>query len=491
MSIRGLHVAAGVSFVLASLAARSAHAGGFYVPEQGARSVGMAGASVAQSGDASAIFHNPAGIAAPGKLVAEVDALALFPRFTFFRAPTANPFATSPADATISFQRAKNTNSLEVVPFLGVMSDCGIEDLGVGLGIYAPFGASLSMPADGAQRHLVTDIALKSIHVTPTIAYRFFKRLSVGVGLSYIRSSFTLKQKNASPFLLGRPQDFPNPDPASEGDTSIEAHDNAKFGATFGVLYTDEDDRFSIGASLMTPTKLHFDGTVNATSSPANIVAMNDAQGNPLPAGSRTDAVKVSMAMPMIIRFGAKVNVHRDAMVELDVNLQQWSTSHQLFIDFQHEYPLLPQPGANMSDVTLSQQWKNTMTVRLGTEIAPLGKNNSPLRVRAGALYDQSPIDDRHFDITTPDSDKYGLSGGASYAFKLGESTTLGIDLSYMHLFFAERNIGPSRIGTDANLGQDVSGTDRTILNKPAANFFYGVTRASVDLLALGVSLRM
>src|SRR6476661_1901931 len=74
-SPRKKHVARGVrtcialaASALAFFGARNARAGGFYVPEQGARSVGMAGASVAQSGDASAIFHNPAGIAAKGKV---------------------------------------------------------------------------------------------------------------------------------------------------------------------------------------------------------------------------------------------------------------------------------------------------------------------------------------------------------------------------------------------------------------------------------------
>jgi long-chain fatty acid transport protein len=36
--------------------------GGFSVPEQGASSLGMAGAFIAKADDLSAIFHNPAGL---------------------------------------------------------------------------------------------------------------------------------------------------------------------------------------------------------------------------------------------------------------------------------------------------------------------------------------------------------------------------------------------------------------------------------------------
>ena len=60
-----------------------------------------------------------------------------------------------------------------------------------------------------------------------------------------------------------------------------------------------------------------------------------------------------------------------------------------------------------------------------------------------------------------------------------------------MHVFYAERNIGPSTIGTDPATQQSVPGSAGTILNKPASSFYDGVTRAGVDLLAVSVSLRM
>jgi long-subunit fatty acid transport protein len=241
----------------------------------------------------------------------------------------------------------------------------------------------------------------------------------------------------------------------------------------------------------MAPTKLQFRGTVDVTNSPSSIVAMNDAQGNPLPAGRRTDNVALSIPLPMILRIGALVRPTPHVAVELDVNYQAWSTTHQQSIYFEHNYPFLPQPGAQMNDIVLDQSYRDTITVRLGTEVTPFDVEKLPLKLRGGVLYDQSPIDDRHFDLLTPDSDKWGLSLGAGYALPIGEKAKLGIDLSYMHLFFAERDIGPKSVGTDATYKQDISGTDRTILNKPASSFFYGITRVSVDLFALSLSLRI
>lgn len=466
-----------------------ARAGGFYVPEQGARAVGMADAVVASPSEVTGIFHNPASLSTVGRLGAEVGGLVVFPSFTFFRAPATDPFAPSPAQATIDFPASKNTNKVGAVPFMGVASNLGVENLGVGVAVYVPFGADLAFPVDGAQREVVTSISLKSIHVTPTVAYRFFDRLSVGAGLSYVNSSFTLEQRNATPFVLGNPNDFPNPPAATEGPTRIQATDSLKFSATFGVLYADPDDRFAIGASVMLPTKLDLRGTVDVQN--ADITAMSDAQGNPLPAGQRTDDAALTIRLPAIGRLGVLVKPVPRVALEADVNYQAWSSTQTQTIFFAHHYPLFPQPGAQMNDIVLERSYHDTVSVRVGAEVAPLPSPRTPLKLRAGVLYDQSPIDDRHFDLLTPDSDKWGISGGAGYAWKLGERTWLGLDLSYMHVFYAERDVGPATIGTDPATQQSVPGSTGTILNKPASSFYYGTTRASVDLLALSVSLKI
>jgi long-chain fatty acid transport protein len=468
---------------------RTARAGGFYVPEQGARAVGMADAVVAAPGEPSGIFHNPASLSTVGTLGAESGGLLVFPSFKFFRAPATDPFAPSPDQATVNFATAKNTNAAGVVPALFVAANLGVKNLGVGVGMYVPFGADLAFPVDGAQREVVTAISLKSIHVTPTVAYRFFDRLSVGAGLSYVNSSFTLEQRNATPFILGNPNDFPNPAPSSEGPTRIQLTDSLKFSATFGALYADPDDRFSIGASLMLPTKLDLRGTVDVSN--PNITAMNDAQGNPLPAGQRSDAAALSIWLPAIARLGVLVKPAPSVAIEADVNYQAWSSTQTETIFFQHHYPLFPQQGAQMNDIVLERNYHDTVSLRLGTEVTALDTPHRRVKLRAGVLFDQSPIDDRHFDLLTPDSDKWGLSGGAGYSMKLGERFWLGVDLSYLHVFYAERDVGPGTIGTDPAAQQSVPGSAGTILNKPASSFYYGVTRASVDLLAMSVSLKI
>lgn len=192
--------------IVCSAVPQLAHAGGFYVPEIGPRAVGMAGAVVADPHDGSAIFHNPAGLAGQRGTQVQVAGSLFFGNVQFYRRPVDNPLV---AGETIRFDRVRNTNKLGGAPLLAISSDFGVRDLAVGIGVYAPFGAGLEFPENGAQRHIVTAVHLRTIYVTPTIAYRFFDRLSIGVGLSYVYADLGIDQVNAVPFVTGDPSNIP------------------------------------------------------------------------------------------------------------------------------------------------------------------------------------------------------------------------------------------------------------------------------------------
>ncbi len=168
----------------------------------------------------------------------------------------------------------------------------------------------------------------------------------------------------------------------------------------------------------------------------------------------------------------------------LDVNWQRWSTFRTLTIDFEKEPPLLLTPGATLYDVRMQNHWRDTLTARLGANATPL--SGRPLQVRAGAFYDQSPIGDRSYDLVTPDSDKLGVAGGGSYALALGRGQ-LRFDLGVATVFMRDRNIAPEEL-VDPATGKPIPGSDRTILNKPAPSFFYGVTRVGATVVNLTVT---
>jgi long-chain fatty acid transport protein len=468
----------GSAVVALCLGAGIADAGGFYVPEIGARSVAMGGAMAAQDRDPSAIFHNPAGLAGLGDApeVSVAGAIVL-PDLSYYR----RPLLDQSTGQMVYFDRVSNENKVAVVPYVGGAFASGVKNLSLGLAVYTPFGATLDYPADGSQRHVVTGISLRTIYVSPAVAYQLPHGFRVGATLSYIYGDLAIDQANALQYVTGNPEIYPNPDPSIEGTSHIEGRDSASFGATLGVQWADPAGRLVVGASLMTPTTLDFEGDALVVNSGIN--ALYDADGQVVQeAGQRTDDVKMSIPLPLIARAGVTWRPRPETSVGLDVNYQRWSKFEALTVDFQGEYDLFQSPGAKLFDVTVENDWRDTWTIRLGGETRPFDPARLPVTLRAGLLYDQSPIDDRHFGLLTPDSDKLGASGGLAWSIAAG-SRKIDLDLSYLHVFLRERDIEPGPDGS--------SGSDGTVLNNPAPSFYYGVTRAAFDILYAAATIRL
>src|SRR5690349_11879198 len=107
-----------------------ARAGGFYVPEIGARSVAMGGAMAAQDSDASTVFHNPAGLAGLGdEPEVQLASALVLPSLSYFRRPLLDPSTGE----MLHFARVDNENHVAFVPYLGAALGSGVRGLELGL----------------------------------------------------------------------------------------------------------------------------------------------------------------------------------------------------------------------------------------------------------------------------------------------------------------------------------------------------------------------
>lgn len=498
--LRGSLLVSGV--LLGSLtAASSAHAGGFYVPEIGARAMGMAGAVVATSSGPASIFHNPAGLAGINGTQVQLNTMGAMPNIDYWRRPIKNE------DGSLTmFDKVSNVNRFGVVPSLFAGSNFGLKRWAFGVGVYVPFGAHIEYPEDGEQRYSIVEANLRNFFVTPTASFKISDAWSIGVGLSYVYSSIELQQQSSALFVIGLPESNLNPVPEADGSNVLSGKDSASFSANIGLRYQDPQGRFGFGFSALLPTSSDFRGEAVISNETIGGGKPFEEFGDDLEKGKRVDNFHMRFNYPLILRAGFQLQPIERLSASLDVNWQRWSTSRQLVIDFEKNEPLLLLPGAILYDVVIPQRWKDTVSVRLGLEYAPMA--DLPLALRAGMLYDQSPVKDMYFDMMTPDSDKIGLSAGAGYQFSLGKKLKLDVDLGYLHLRMKERNIRPIAVGPQFKSGNDdnepkiddslknpdavfMPGSAKTILNKPAPSFHYGVTRASANLLGLTVALRM
>ena len=124
------------------LSAGAARAGGMNeAPEQGAQALARGGAFVAKADDASALFHNVAGLAGQelGGTKVWLGANLQASTFTFQRAGAYSGQAgKDEAWAGRPYPLVENVGTPSPLPMLAVVSDLGSDRLGVGAGVFAP-----------------------------------------------------------------------------------------------------------------------------------------------------------------------------------------------------------------------------------------------------------------------------------------------------------------------------------------------------------------
>lgn len=488
--------------VLICMGASRARAGGYYVAEQGSRAMSLSGAVTAFNPSVSTLMHNPAGLAHLRGTHFQLNTLGVMLNVQNWRRPIEKQ-----GGGLHFFDKTQNTNRFGAVPSFFASTDFGVKNLSVGLGAYVPFGAELEFPSEGSQRYIVTKTNLRNFYITPTVSYRLNNGLSFGVGLSYIYSTFEMRQANSLLLGLGGPSQINNPDPKYDGVNALQGKDTASFGANLGIQYVDKSERYALGVSAMLPTNIDIRGPAffkNAGLEGPKQLG-KEFEGK-VKKGERDDSFGLRFKNPLVLRAGFMVRPIEQLRVTMDVNFQRWSTSRSLDIDFENNWPMTSIRGSTIFDIQQPLKWKNTFSFRTGVEAQP--KADLPLLLRVGGMYDQSPVQDAYFDLLVPDSDKFGLSGGVGYSLHVAKKVQMSLDLAYAHFFLKERNIAPIKIGADTNSGNDdnkvrfddtakneaqitVPGSHKTILNQQAPSYHYGVTRGHANLLGLSLNVRI
>src|SRR5256885_940773 len=152
---------------------------GFY--EQGPCARGRGGAGVAAPcSDGSAMFFNPAGLAGltGGRLTIGVTLLDVQGGFT----------------DDLFQQKTKLDDPLLAIPQVYI-SYAATPKLGVGVGLFAPYGLETNWPTAFDGRFAGYKNILKSVYIQPTLAYQVSPRLSLGGGFDIVLGKVELNQR--------------------------------------------------------------------------------------------------------------------------------------------------------------------------------------------------------------------------------------------------------------------------------------------------------
>ena len=373
--------------------AASAMAGGFQIGEMATRASGMGSAFTAVADDASAAWHNPAGVGfSQGNQIIGGGVGLIVPGAKY----SPNASTTGGGSST----QAKSKTFLVPHAYYTYMNEA--SGLGGSIGINSPFGLETNWPATGPFASKNTYSRIQMFQVNPSLVYRISDHLAVAAGADY--AYLNNVDLNSSNQMLN-----------GNGDG---------WGGNASLMY--KQDNLSVGLSYRSKIKVNINGTAIAQSTLRTL-------------GGTTTGAKSKVTLPDMVNFGVAYKPQQDWLLSFDVDWVNWKTYDAINITYDlASYrtavsTLQTLIGATATGSTNDpRNWKATTAFRFGAE----WDYTDHSRTRFGYVFDPTPSSDVDFSPSTPDNDRHIVSFG--YGYDINAQTTL--DLFYGYVYFVKRN---------------------------------------------------
>jgi long-chain fatty acid transport protein len=406
------------SFLVLSLvsSALAATASGFDNGAQGARILGLGGASTAYAGSIAAIYTNP-GLLGQWADTVQRTHLSL------------GGLAQSRRASFVSLETfARTDQELTIQPGGYLYATHTINSrLAVGLALNTPYGYHSQWPSTWDGRSVVQESQLSTYSAQPTVAYKLGENFSIGAGLLYTYGRY--EQTRA----LGQ---FDDPSAQARYKAS-----GSGFGFSAGI-YGRTGDNLAFGISFRSPVKLKMDG---GTATYANVPA-RDAVLYPASA-----ALDTRLTLPSQLSVGLSDKVTKNLLLTFDFTLAGWSTLDSLNFD------IAASGSVPASRVVAKRGYEDALAFRIGAEYQPTAK----LSVLAGLYYDETPVRDEYITPEFVDANRIGGSLGLVYQL----TPKLALEGAYSFGYGQERT---ARASTDQERVSSISGTYRLAAHNAA-----------------------
>ncbi len=369
--------------VLAVVAAGEAGASGISLDLQSGRGVAMAGSVVGFIDDASAIYYNPAGIAQGQGIDVELGITIIVP---IFSNTAANGVQTNAQSTPIT------------PPFF--YATYGISDeVTVGIGVFTPYGLSLSYPEGWTGRFLVNSVDDKEFDINPTVAFHFGP-VRFGGGVQIVYSSVELK--NNINLLTSNPNVYTPPAPASDLGASTWG-----FGGNVGIQVDIIEKVLQIGATYRSRVTFNYNGNVHFSNIPSAFQGVLYDQ-----AGSTTITTPDSVALGVAFRPLACLTL------DADVAWFGWQVFQSIALTFPKT------PALNSVE---PKSWHHSWQGKIGAEWVI----DEHWALRAGLMFDETPSPTSTLQPDVPDSSRLNFAGGFGW-----RSGAFHVDLGAQYIYF-------------------------------------------------------
>jgi long-chain fatty acid transport protein len=408
---------------------------GFGIYEQGTCAMGRAGTGVAAPcADGSAIFFNPAGLAGlkGGRATIGVTLLDVQGGFT----------------DDVSRQKTSLDDPLLAIP--QVYAAYGVTPkLGVGIGLFAPYGLQTRWPLTFDGRFAGYDNILRSVYIQPTVAYQVTPWLSLGGGLDIVLGKVELNQRldladAPVPTTLGVPAgtifgQFGIAPGTDFADTHLEASRTTVTAHWGGIIKIN--DKLSIGGRYLMHATFDYEGTAEFSQVLTNLVipATITVGAFTIPAGTPVDAllaapvtsggldlfntvltaqtVTTQITNPEQLIFGLAYQPRKDWTLFVDYQFTRWGKRFATVnIDFAN--PVLNR--------VLHEDYQNTNGIRLAAEWA----KDAKWTFRGGYLRHQGAAPDQTVTPLLPEGSRNEFTGGFTVKLSPGFSA----DVAYQYI---------------------------------------------------------
>ncbi len=261
--------------------------------------------------------------------------------------------------------------------------------MSAGLGVYAPYGGSISWPDDTGFRTVGTQSSLTYIRINPVVAVKLGEKFSFGAGIMIDYANIDLQQG-----LQPLAQPLVNYYRFNGNGWSV--------GYNLGVLWHPVE-KFSLGATFRSRTGFTMKGNAEMEDQPVF--------------GATTLPATMDFTFPLTVVSGISYRPTPKWNLEFDADYTDWSSFGSTSINQQKS----PPPGVNQP-IPVNFGWQASWMYEFGvTRYFDHGWHAS-----AGYLFNQNSVPNQYYSPLVADMDRHFFSLGAGHAGK-----TFDVDVTY------------------------------------------------------------
>ncbi|MBA3707180.1 MAG: outer membrane protein transport protein, partial [Bacteroidetes bacterium] len=273
---------------------------------------------------------------------------------------------------------------------------------------------------------LIQEINFKMLFIQPTFSYKLNEKFGIGLGLIYATGNYSLRKAIAIQDTTG-----------NYGGANLKGNANG-MGFNIGI-YFKANEKLSIG--------IDYRSAVNAAikSGTADFTVASSAAND-----YHNTTFSTNLNLPQVFSLGLGYVVNSKFKLALDINYTGWEIHDSMIIDFSEN-------SKKLKDAHEATMYENSFTFRIGGQYLLTKK----WATRLGAYYDLSPVKNGYFTPETSDTDKLGITVGATYHV----TKKVNIDISMIYIEGMKR--------TDTNINTQFGGSYKTKTVLPGISLEY------------------